>query len=330
MSFKDFILYVPHPEILFGLNADKNYIREKYLNLAKLYHPDKGGDLEVFQKINALYEKAKLKLSMGKYGQIYRDFELGHFEIRDTTVDFYLGKAEVSASVVANSERFLYEEGFFHAKYPTASDRMDKEVSRYLPKIVLRKFNGDEHTVSVEKSPRAVLLRDVLDFYRSRPEESVPAVHVAWILSSMYNLYCYFNYAKIVHCDISLDTYFILPEDHSCQLLGGWWYAKKLGERITQIPARTFSLLPFEVTVNKLATPKIDGELIKACGRELLGDVSGKKLKCPTPMSDWLNLPSNGQPIKEYENWSTVLQKSFGARRFSEMNITAETLYGKR
>lgn len=252
-------------------------------------------------------------MSTGSYGKIEVKFELGSYEICPYHVDYTFnpGTGDLISRMYSITGSFTF-----------ASQRMKEEVERYLPRPGMAMPHRGFTHVDIEKDPESILLRDILNFYKGE----VPAVHVAWILSTMYNLYCYFNYIKIVHGDISLDSYFIVPKTHSCQLLGGWWYASRAGERISKVPKRTFDLLPYEVRVNKLSTPKIDGELIKACGRELLG----QKMDCPEPMKKWLNSPSIGKAIEEYKLWGEVLTKSFGQRRFTEMNIKPETIYGKR
>lgn len=52
--------------------CDANQIRKQYLNLSRLNHPDKGGDPEVFKKINTAYEVLSDERSRAIYDQTGR------------------------------------------------------------------------------------------------------------------------------------------------------------------------------------------------------------------------------------------------------------------
>jgi hypothetical protein len=77
---------------------------------------------------------------------------------------------------------------------------------------------------------------------------------------------------------------------------------------------------------------RTDLELVRAIGRELLGDITGVRLArdsaAPRAMIDWLRLPASDDPIEEYRTWRTqVLHDSFGARRFVELPLTQSDIY---
>ena len=77
---------------------------------------------------------------------------------------------------------------------------------------------------------------------------------------------------------------------------------------------------------------KIDAELIRAVGRELLGDGVGSKLlsdpNIPNALLNWVRTAAIGDAYKEYEEWSKkVLKDSFGERRFVELKIQASDIY---
>ena len=148
---------------------------------------------------------------------------------------------------------------------------------------------------------------------------------------ALHNLVCYLEYAGLTHNDISPDTYFISPLRHSGALLGGWWYATETGNRIKKLNARSYRLLPPDIRAAKNADNRLDFELVRATGREMLGDITGVKLEsmnvAPKAMVDWLRFVSTGNAIEDYERWGDVLQASFGPRRFVEMKLTADVLY---
>jgi len=208
------------------------------------------------------------------------------------------------------------------------SEDMKKEISRYVPSVV-KTFEAENSLIMIAKKTKdLVLLRDVLNYYNGQMD----AKHVAWVLSSLYNLVCYFDFIKLAHNDISLDTYFISPEFHNGVLLGGWWYNSEFGKKILGVPARTFNLFPSDLHAKKGGDPRVDLDLIKAVGRELLGDFTGTKLlsmkAAPKPMIDWLRWESKGDAVGEYSTWKNeVIMASFGERKFTNMELKPEQIY---
>ncbi len=331
------ILAIKTPE---GLFTGPNAARDEYLILSKLWHPDKnpGEDPKVFAHIVSLWDCAKDKIAKGEWeipgifwaiakdGRQYqirfrrkRDFELG---------DVFIG----GASVVYSIKKEAFD--LFDAMYKTiqgfkfSSPAMKEEIGDYLPKD-LRVLETPDRRILIASKPVDVFsLRDVLSFHGGR----MPAVHVAWIMSRLYNLACYLKYAKITHNDISPDSVFISPALHTAYLLGGWWYSVPEGEKMKALPSRSARLIPAKILAEKLGDSRLDAELIKATGRELLGDVFGTKLindkSIPKPMFNWLMMPGSDNPFRDYETWmNTVLVESFGKRRFVELKLDANQIY---
>jgi hypothetical protein len=86
------------------------------------------------------------------------------------------------------------------------------------------------------------------------------------------------------------------------------------------------------LTSKKTANPEIDSELIKATGRELLGDGIGSKLLSdpgiPNALLNWLRTAGSGDAFKEYDDWvKMVLKDSFGERRFVKLEIQPSDVY---
>jgi hypothetical protein len=178
-----------------------------------------------------------------------------------------------------------------------------------------------------EKSENYFRLADVIEHLGGK----VDPKHVAWIISTMLNLHCYLGLIGVVHHHLSPDTYFIHPTDHDGALLGGWWYAMNHGERLIALPARTLNLGPTIIAADKRAIFRTSAELIRATARELLGDPTGLRLASmgyPLALIDWARGAAGADPFEEYSHWSThVLPRSFGARRFVEMKLSAADVY---
>jgi hypothetical protein len=337
------LLAIPEdrPERLFkGSFGD---IKKAYRLLAMQWHPDRNRDpgaLAVFQHIGRMVEKAEEKIALGDWpcrgalqltaldGKTYEinylrrhRFELGSMVVASTVVAFEVDRAH--ADLVQNAERAIKD---FHY----ADDRMREQIAPNLPAYP---FAGAFQTataylVVMRKTPDLLLLRDVLEHFDGRLDPR----HVAWVVSSLLNLGCYFQHARITHNALSPDTCFISPVDHSVAVLGGWWYAAASGERMVAAPAHTVDWAPHGLLATRQADIRTDLELVRAIGRELLGDISGTRLgresAAKRAMINWLRLPASDNAIEEYRTWrEQVLHDSFGARRFVELPLTQSELY---
>lgn len=243
----DQILAIPldAPERLF--TGEAGVAKEEHRKLRKRWYPDTNPDStpEIMARINVLYDRAVEKLAAGtwiapglltvtdvrgrKYQTRYRasrPFELGEVFIGDRIVAYKIrqdfGDLVESARHVIHNFRF-------------AGDEMRAEVLRYLPQWIDQLELADGYLVVLGKDPEHLCVRDLLAKLGGKIEPR----HVAWIMSRLHNLLCYFQWAGIVHNDISLDSYFVSPAQHAGCLIGGWWYAARRHERISALPDRT-------------------------------------------------------------------------------------------
>lgn len=334
------LLAIPEhsPERLFGGGADD--IKKAFRLLAMKWHPDRNSEAgahRVFQHIKCLYEKSEERLEArgggvlqlaavdGKHYEINylrcHRFELGSMYVAGTVAAFVIDLAH--ADLVEAAERMI-------RKLDYADDRMRQQIAPHLPASPFAGAFRTAHAwvIVMRKRPDQLLLRDVLEHLGGRLHPR----HVAWVVSSLLNLCCYFQHAGIAHNALSLDTCFLSPPDHSVAVLGGWWYAARLGERMTAAPASTIEWAPHGLLDRKRGDIRTDLELVRAIGRALLGDIGGSRLErdgaAPRAMIDWLRLPASSSPIDEYRTWRTqVLHDSFGARRFAELPLTQSDIY---
>ena len=334
------VIPVDQPEILF--TGDEDEAKKEFRKLSSLWHPDRNptADVRVLAHINILYDKAVEKLSLGVWtipGQVMfntidgKCFKFKYRSHREIDVgDMYVGDNFVIYSLFKDNED-LYKNGQKRIKsFKFANDKMKDEIKRFLPEIHSELVTADRFVMVIKKTPDLLLLRDVITHFGGKLDPK----HVAWVVSRIYNLTCYLKYAGIVHSGISLDSYFISPEFHSGALLGDWWYATEAGKKLTALPGVTASFCPNDVLKAKLADSKIDLEMTRAVGRELLGDIIGSKLlmdkDIPKALIMWLRSPSKGNAFDEYEKWqSKVLIDSFGKRKFVELKLVANDIYKK-
>jgi hypothetical protein len=334
------LLAIPEhsPERLFGGSAAD--IKKTFRLLAMKWHPDRSSEAgahRVFQHIKGLYDKAGERMAARQGGQLQlaavdgkayeinylrcHRFELGAMYVAGSVVAFVVDLAHVD--LVERAERAL--QGLDYA-----SEKMRQQIAPHLPACPFAGAfrTADAWVIVMRKTPDLLLLRDVLEHVGGRLDPR----HVAWVVSSLLNLCCYFEYAGIAHNALSLDTCFLSPPDHSVAVLGGWWYAARLGERMAAAPASTLAWAPHGLLERKRADIRTDLELVRAIGRALLGDIGGSRLErdgaAPQAMIDWLRLPASRSPIDEYRTWRTqVLHDSFGARRFAELPLTQSDIY---
>ncbi len=337
------LLAIPEdrPERLFAGGLDD--IKKAYRLLAMKWHPDRSSDpdaLSVFQHVQRMLESAETRIALGDWpgrgvvklaandGETYQidylrrhRFELGAMYVGATVVAFEIDRAH--ADLVGNAERAIRNLSY-------AGDAMRAQIAPHLPAFpfagAFETPNG--YVVVMRKRPEFLLLRDVLDHFGGRLDTR----HTAWIVSSLLNLCCYFQYAGITHNALSPDTCFISPPAHGVAVLGGWWYAARRGESMAAAPARTLDWAPHTLRASRRADIRTDLELVRATGRELLGDISGVRLgrdsEAKQAMIDWLRLPASSDPIEEYRTWrGQVLHDSFGARRFAELPLTQSDIY---
>jgi hypothetical protein len=318
-------------------------LKKEFHEVAKIWHPDtsKHPDaVAVFMKINAFYKNLEDEMKRGiwvcnrvlfiqdkltniinKYDFHSCDgFELGRFYIGNTHVVYVCESNELTENAIKNFGLFKF-----------SSDRMKGEISRHLPTLdCVVTFKDSKKTVIViKKTEDQLLLRDVMRFvtYNKHPlaeKGLINSVCIPWILSSLYNLACYMSWAKITHNDISPDTCFISTHHHSISILGGWWYSVPLDSEIKYVPKRTFHLMPHKVKINKKSLAWTDLECIRAIGRELLGATVDPKLK---PLWDWLNLPSTGVALDDYEQWRKIVDQCYGIRKFIKIELDQKDLY---
>lgn len=330
----DEILAITSPESLFPFDT----LDRAYKELAKKWHPDINKhpkSAEVFMHISTLHTVAVEKVRMGAWGfagaiqfrdklgslykmkyRYYEPFELGEMYVADRSLCY----------IVAEKHKRLFHNGINAIKdFKFGSDSL-KEI---FPKIKKSgEIDDGRLFVVFEKTSDVLPLSVVLNYYNGKIEPK----SAAWIISCLHNTACALKFSKVAHNDISTSTYFVSPKYHTGLLLGGWWYTVPSGSKLIGVPQRTFMLMPYSQKNTKVATSKLDAELLRAVGREVLGDKSGNTLVqkgVPKVMADWVNIPSSRHPYDDYSKWGEVLTKAFGPRKFIPMEIDVQDAYNK-
>jgi hypothetical protein len=334
------ILLIPEnaPEKLFS--GDLRTAKSEYRTLGLHWHPDRNSDPDsqkVFQHILALYKKAKERLETNSWhGAGVLELSRNNRNFRQVPylkiVPFELGEMYLGEKEIVFSVKRCFGDLFENAKRQIAGlsyadSAMKNEIGRCLTPKPEFYATKESLLMLIPKDKDLILLDDLRDHLGG---EIAPR-HVGWIQNTLHNLSCYFDYAGLVHNDIGPNTYFVSPSRHSGALLGGWWYAVRSGEKMRALPDRTMRTAPADVLRTKRADPRVDLELIRATGRELLGDPAGARLKLkkgiPSSFNGWFNGATTGDPILDYRLWKEVLRESFGPPRFIRLDATTGDIY---
>lgn len=315
------ILAIPldKPHLLFP--GDVAGAAQAHKRLVAKWHPDRNGGQgsEVMGHINVLFERAREMISAGRWPAAsvlnFHDQRGTPFRLRYLKAhEFELGRCYIAQGVVL----YRIEERFTDLAANAVDvirslsyrdDAMKQEHARYMPQIerVVR-MEGGGTAILIRKQPHQFLLADVLEHFGGAIEPK----HVAWILSSLYNVNAYLKWAHIDHNAIGPSTYFLSPPQHNGALLGGWWYAAKEGRKPKAVPARTHR------AGKDFTTKAIDASLIRMTGLELLGPAIKSS---PPALQVWLRGMGSADSFSEYKKWADLLVRCFGPPRYAEMKL---------
>jgi hypothetical protein len=336
------LLAIPsdQPERLFGT---PDAITTRFRALAASWHPDHtGADAQardVFAHLVALRDSAREKLAKGIWqtpgvferrgndGLLRRVRHLRDFDIGVGRA--YLARTLLAAAFTPDFDDLAAKANTTIAAFRFRDENMRRAMAPRLPRL-RAKFASPAGTVLVIEKPEPMIrLRDLHAHFGGK----VDPRHVAWIVSESLNLACWLEWAGLTHGEISLDSVFIDPASHSAAVLGGWWFAAPVDARITSLPARTLTVAPRPAMDAKRADHRTDLELIRLLARELLGHETGTGFRADRrihpAVGEWLRLPAAATPRQDYADWQSVLKDSFGARRFTELPISASDIYEK-
>lgn len=314
-------------------------IKKQYKKLASLWHPDKHikdsvNSEEVFKHIKELYEEALRKIKLGVSENLvkFTTVDSKNFELKFLKEElFELGISYISQTHIA----YCYKKEFkdFYDNYLKniksfhfANDKMENEIKKTLPQLVTHFETDDYFVIIIRKDKNLIQLKDILHFYKNQ----IDPKHVAWIINSLFNIACYFNYQEICHQGISIDNYYIDPLNHYGALLGGWSYSMPKNSKLIGLPKKSIDLCPNIILKDKKATHVLDLELIKQVAREILGDASGVffgNKAIPIKLINWTQYSSHNNAIEEYKAFNQVLNEIFGKRKYFKMDVKNEDLY---
>ena len=245
------------------------------------WHPDHALRDDVFKHLAVLRTEAERHVAEGTWS-VPGLLEIGGRRIRYfKTFPFELGRAYLGNTLLTYVLEPEYAD--LSARAETAvralrynDDRMRAEMEPRMPKLRAAFDGGGGRRVLVlEKPVGTIRLRDLIEHFGGRLDPR----HVAWMMSELLNVAAYFGaYLGMAHLDLAPETLLIAPARHNVVAVGGWFYATPVGACLVAVPSRTERSMSASALTDGRALPAIDLELIRATGREALGDPVGTRL----------------------------------------------------
>jgi len=313
--------------------------------LSSKWHPDKHASendkvfaTKVFEHIKQLKDLAETHINAGVWGgDNYKSFSTptSFLEVSFLKSDDqggacirYMGKYYVWSEFTRDNLD-LVEQAKKNLKFWSTPlpPEMASDENLYIASRLQTEFRVLENggVLSILPKDRATLaLNHVLEKRKLDPK------HVVWIMSRLHSLACLMQIRKVLNLDISPGTILINPKTHGVILEGGWQYSRGIGEKPLAIPARTAKICP-SLLVEKKASIKHVLEMIKALGRELLGDIHGVKLRLNPDIPDafitWAISPAQEDAIEAFKEWEKVKRSSYGTPRWETLTLTETDVY---
>ena len=317
--------------------SDPAEARALYRRLMRRWHPDGNPDPQataVTATIQVLYRRSRSATPstlptvdiVDEHGRHFRfkaldqqPFELGVFLRARRRIAWH-----VRTEHVALAQAFARRAQGWQFSHP----EMRAQMAPLLPRLDAVVVGPDAALLVLHRDPGLVRLRDVIGHFQTQ-EGGMPARHAAWIVSGLYHLACYLEISGVVHQAISIDTVWIHPQQHSVHLLGGWFHTREQGEPVQTLPLSSMDCVDRRYRQEKCADARLDRALVRAVGREILGDRQGLRLPLdlPSPLREALCLPGGSSALADYRHWREALAAAFGPPTFVPMPLTASNLY---
>ena len=341
LKSEDVVMKAMHPSQVFSMNLDTlEEEREAYLTKFKPAAYSTIKNFILTQRITLLYREAieilknnnsssyyicfedtqGQKRYEGKYHYSY-DIKFGTMYVTDKNIVFYvLGKYE------------KYYENFLEKtrKFPKLDKDNWEKVMYMLPNVKdsFTSTTGDK-IIIVEKPCEIYPLKEILNYFGGRlnPE------YVASIITRLNHFICYIDICYLHHNGITLDNLFFAPgrvvkkgEPYTVNdmrivgVYGGWFFTTWNEEKISGMPRDIYEYLPDNVKRTGYSSFEIDVLSIKKLALELLG---GDLTDVPEAFVNWINCTEcAANAYEEYKHWEDVIIRSFGKKRFVQMDIS--------
>lgn len=237
----------------------------------------------------------------------------------------YVAKKHVIYLFEGDHAKYLerYKEMVGKLTYPTPE--MEKELSKYIPKLVTEcKLADGRLFLAIEKKENVYPLR-MLGVLIDR--------HVAWIVSRLENLCCLLGYNDMVLNGLIEDNLFVDPVNHQLYLYGGWWFAGFSGSESAGASKAVLPFMQNQSGKKSRNTCQTDLESLRMIAIRLLGYADREALRedklLPEAFHKFLLKGPKQDANADFAEWDKVLEKSYGERKFIPLDITGEEIYSR-
>lgn len=312
-------------------------IKSAFRKLAKCWHPDRCKDpraAQVFEHLedlkNRLLPKKRPVTAEERVWSRIDGTAVRYRYVRKTDGDF--GDVLVGGSSLAYEMPLGFDDLAANEKARIggiryADDAMRAQFMHFMPEILSTVAAEDRAVTILKRNPDCILLSDLIAHYGGR----VPAVHVAWIVSSLENICCFLSWQKVSHGAISPSNLLVCPERHSLVLVGGWSFAADFDSPHPAVPTRTADAVPGVALDGAPADAKTDLVLVRRTAREALGATGARGIlgdpDVPEPLGRWLLAPPKATAKADYESWGGCLTEAWGRRKFVKMDVDPRKFY---
>ena len=241
------------PESIFTRDS----IEREYKQLVKQFHPDIGGDTDVFKNLVSLYNLGLSKISSNTWGIIslersaFSDDAGAVYKRKNHNIQLYFTGTEDRLNLTAD---FLKQ---------TQSIDDIKRYSNYT--------HSKEEVVIRTNKQEALVLTLPLTAYHFHSKiitqqfpKGLPDIHLAWIGSRLFEYCALLEHHGFSHCGLNPNTIFIIPENHGIYVTS-FYHAGPSGSKLTTISANYKNWYPASTFVKKTRGAFIDIELAKQC-----------------------------------------------------------------
>lgn len=334
------ILSIPvsRPEDLFMVQ--KEGIKELYYALIDFWRIDRKSDEDskkVIEHINKLFKMTDVMLqnNVWRYepSKIFTSLDGIDFKIswkkycKDDIGNCYIGDTSVAYEAKVNDINFVKNASEIIRGLDYKDDSMRGQLIPLMPHILSRFETNSSSLLVLKKRKEDIRLKDLREYLGGHIESK----HIAWIISGLLNILCYLEWSGLTHNAISEENVYVSPSDHRVSLLGGWFFARPVGQSFIGLPFRSIDYARNYILKEKVANYTLDVLLIKRLIIELSGedtiDKFSKRLDIPQEYTRWLLDRHEGKAFDIYQSWFDTLAKAFGKRRFAKLDVMPNLIY---
>lgn len=225
--------------------TDTVEFQKEYRELSKLIHPDicsEPGASDAFTKLGLFKDELE-------NGKTFKD-DCGEYKSNGYWCKFKSDLPNLNWSI----ENYRL--------FKQLKSEADINFQRYLPMDCI--IASDKTSYEFKFDKRAIPLAGLI----------LPQEHINWVISRILEYCAYLSDIGFVHCGLTPESVFIVPETHGIQIVS-FYHLTRIGNKMKTVSGKYTNWYPAKVFSEKIATPQVDLEMTKRIGAYIMGDKSG-------------------------------------------------------